>query len=261
MSRRSDGFTIAEVGVIVPIIMLLVIAIFSIMFTFLLSSNREQVRLYQAYSQSSGLNRIEADVRLSTGFLKTNDPALPDPYAPAGGWDVNANSNKPLILNQYATSNNPLSNTRTPVYTLATNASDCSSPTNVAGPLRYTIIYFVNGTTLYRRILINQSDRTCVPQYQKLSCPRADTLSGSRNQLCGADDEEIAQNVSRLSIEYYTNQGDTTPLNVQANRTLLDSARSARVTIENTQSSYNGSVTTASSVKAPNQNSANPGGQ
>jgi len=266
MTHRSSGFTIVEIGVIVPIIMVLAIVLFSVMFNYLLASNRDQVQLAQAYTQASALDRLEWDIRLSSAFLTTTDDSVTDPYGAnqsGSAWNFSGSdaTHRVLMLREYATANNPLSTVRSPVYQMTSTAPNCSLPIYISGPLTYNIIYFVKDKTLYKRIVVNSSARTCQTQYQKLSCPSTTTLGvDARNAACGADDEVIAQNVSGFSVDYYANQSSTTPLNTYASPSLAGSARSINVTIENSQSSYNGSVTTHSSLRTASQNNSVGGG-
>lgn len=256
MSRQS-GFTLVEIGVIVPVVMVIAIALFSTLFAYLNSSNQEQARLSQAFTQTNALSRIEADVALSTNFLTADDSVMTGDYYEAASSGSNWSyagtdtTHRVLLLREYATTGNPLAGVRTPVYVRASTAPDCSIAANISGQLTYNIIYFVKNSTLYKRILTDRTSPACTTQYQKESCPSTATI-GSNN--CGAYDETIATNVSGLSLDYYTDQSSNTIVNVYGNSALLSTTRSVNITLENTQRSYYGSVTTSSSLRAMSQN-------
>ena len=147
---------------------------------------------------------------------------MPDPYSTFsnnGPWSYAGNgTNRVLILQSNATSDNPLTGSRQPVYIGSGVACD---PANLQYDtlLTYDTVYFVKNSILYRRRLIDPgppatTTQTCAPQqYQKLSCPTVAQLAPStRDGSCGADDEVIARDVSGFSVDYYTDGASTTKL-------------------------------------------------
>jgi type II secretory pathway pseudopilin PulG len=267
MIKREDGFTLVEIGVVVPIIMVIAIGLFAFMFSYLLSSNREQTRLNQLYAQSDALGRIEADIRLTNGFLATNDTATPDTYdkysSGKAAWSyAGAGTSGPqvLIVREYSTTGNPLASTRAPVYQKIDSSTDCSTITNIGQPLTYDIVYFVANATLYRRVLTNPSPTTnfCSTPYQQTSCPSLTTLApSSRNASCQADDEVLAKGVSNFMVSYYDSGNSTTALNAYTDQTLLSTALSVNVTIVSTGRTYGEPVTTNMSLRMTTKNDQN----
>lgn len=258
MRRQDSGFTLVEVGVIVPVLMILAITLFSFMASELLAADKEQTRLAQVYSQSNALGRVEADIRLASGFMPNRASFVTDPYEPTSGWSFQGSGpNRTLLLREYSTTTNPLTSVRSPVYIMANGAPDCSTAANVSKPLAYELIYFVQGTTLYRRTLIDTTAVTCPlqTQYQKLSCPSLTQLqSPSRDPSCGADDEVVATGVTGLAITYYPDGGTTSSLDVYSTPGLLGAALSASITITSTSPSYNGPITTSTTLRMTTQN-------
>lgn len=138
MPRRNNcsGFTIVELLVVAPIVILVIGgfigAIIAMTGNVLVTRSANQL----VYNIQDALDRIESDVRISGGFLTAST-----------GFSYD---NPSLILNSYATTNNPASSALNIVYHSSSTGS-CSSPTN---PLMLNTVYFVSDNKLWRRIVV-----------------------------------------------------------------------------------------------------------
>ena len=257
---RSSGFTIVEVGIIVPIIMLVALALFEVLFSFVHSTAVEKGRVDIAYEKQTAINTVESDVRLATSFLTTKEANMPDPYSnfpDSGPWSYAGDgTNRVLILQSNATSDNPLTGSRQPVY-IGSGAACTPANLQYDNLLSYDTVYFVKNSVLYRRRLVDPgppatSTQTCAPQqYQKLSCPTVDQLApATRNASCGANDEVVARDVSGFNVDYYTDGSSTTKLDAYgADSGAVTAASSIGVTLSMGRKIAGETVTGSSSLR------------
>lgn len=196
MRKRSAhmGFTIAELVVVMVIISVLSIMLAAFVITWVQSASLAQVRTNLLLDAENALDTVGTDIQLSGSADDVNRWA--DPYSPSGsyGW---ASNSQTLVLAKIAT--------------------DKSNNVIFSDPVKYVTqkdnqIYYLSGTTLYRRTLASDSAgdsaiTTCPPANATASCP-ADTT--------------IATGVSSWSLTYY-----------DANDTVVapSSARSVQIAI------------------------------
>lgn len=215
-TNRSLGFTVVEVLVALPLFVIVAAVFISALVYGMQSAAFNQANLEITSSLNVALDGLERDVRYSTGFQTGIASPFADASQPAGGWthkgtptDVNK---RVLILSSPSTVTNPLALNRVPVYingsltnpyqaidpTLNCSTTPPSGTLYINPQVPFKTIYFVDGTTLYRRILIDTTTTLCNgPPYQKQSCP---TGTGG---TCTVKDEKILDNVVRFSIDYY----------------------------------------------------------
>lgn len=219
MRRTNQGFTVVELMTSTILIGIVLSVFMAMLITTLRSSASQKIQLDLSTDAQQALNIMERDVRFSFRYNRgLPTPQFEDPYGannvPATGsqaWSykgvpANANS-RALLLSHYATTQNSLSNARTPIYN-DDPGYDCGGQLYYNSKREYIIIYFVRDNTLFRRIITDEDPNTCgTPgQVQKQSCP-----TGSSNSICEANDEIIANNVDSLAINYYE-YGETTPI-------------------------------------------------
>ena len=153
MSRQNKGFTLVELLVVAPIVILVIGgfigAIIAMTGNVLATRSANQL----AYNIQDALDRIESDVRISGGFLPTNNFNISNNQGVNNSNTKFDSSNPALILNSYATTSNPAASTRNIIYQNSPNA--CSSPAvNQNNPLMFNTVYFVdNNNTLWRRVV------------------------------------------------------------------------------------------------------------
>lgn len=211
MSQSKKGFTIIEVMVVMPIIILVIGGLISaiIVMTGDVLANREAS--YLQYSIQDALDRIEYDTRISAGFLATNNITIYDKQ----GYDNNnlspfenaddtksGPSTTSLILNYYATTNNPADPTRNIVYSSGIN--NCNNLLKQQDPpVMLNIVYFVKNNTLWRRIvapsnymITTDGGISCDKPWQQPSCYEV-------GGFCKAKDIKLVEGITEFNISYY----------------------------------------------------------
>lgn len=149
ISRNKSGFTLVEILVIAPLVVLLVGAVVSATIYAVNSAMRAQAKSQLQLDVLSALDRIEQDVLLSVGDSLS-------------GSDANK-----LELSNLATSSNPLSSSRKLI-----KKSDCSVASGglpAPDALRYTTTYArsSDGKTLTRKLNIGGGCSSSVNVWQK----------------------------------------------------------------------------------------------
>ncbi|MFZ1301178.1 MAG: hypothetical protein WAQ27_01185 [Candidatus Microsaccharimonas sp.] len=254
MKSKIRGFTLVEMVVIAPIVILAIgsfITVIVAMTGDVLSSRGSNVL---AYDVQDALNRMEEDVKLSSGFLaKNNIPfsaSNPQGYGVVGSTtnftSVQGTSGTSLILSAVATDGNPLATTSRMVY-LANEPNSCDSYAEYSKnkPMLTNIIYFVdtNGT-LWRRTVMpygydNSALRCGNAAWQQPSCQ-----TGYVSAFCKTNDVRLVSGVGSdgLTINYYPSANSTVASTtaidpVEATRTTaLKSMQTASITISATDS-------------------------
>jgi len=221
MSQNKKGFTIVEVLIVMPI----VIIVIGVFITAIVNMTGDVLATRGAnsliYDIHNALNQIEQDIKLSDSFLETNSFTL---TAPQGSDDttntpfLNITASGPaLILNNVATTSNPLNTARNIVY--KNNDPKACNDTQVDqnNPVKTNIVYFVKNKSLWRRTImpsgytaagygcdaIAQANATI---WQQASC--APTVP------CPAKDMKLVDGIvlgSGFKIDYYTAPESTTP--------------------------------------------------
>ncbi len=207
MSRglTQEGFTLLEVLIMSPIVMLTIVIILSFLFN----------QYGQLVQQGSQLNlNVEAqnitfsmqdDLFFANAYSSAINTNLSDTNQPAGGWKA-ATSPQTLIVSVPAETANRRSPSRKPVYV---NTEGCD-PTVLTDntPLYNNVIYFVSGTNLYKRYLTAPSTlNTCGTSYQKQTCP-----SNKVTSSCPPD-RVLTDKLQSFTVTYYdtSNTVTTTP--------------------------------------------------
>lgn len=227
--RKDIGFTLVELLLVTPMV-LLIIASFVVVIVSLTGdalANREQ--LVQARDTQDALDRIEQDIRLSNRFLAESRIPITSPQGLNNDAtkfsNVSSTDGQALILQSFATDDNPLINTRNLVF-LSNSPNQCSDPLVTSNSPSYTnIVYFVKNSTLYRRVIMpyNPIPAPCSTPWQRTTCA-AGQVNGTS---CKTEDAILANNVSALSIDYYTTPSSTTPISDASSVSLTPAVRDA----------------------------------
>jgi type II secretory pathway pseudopilin PulG len=222
-NKRLAAFTIVEILIVAPIVILVIGAFIGAIVSMtrdVLASRGSNVL---AYNIQDALSRIEQDVEDSGSFLAFNNITLTSSQGYNNDTTVFENADKTngamLILNAYATTNNPLSSVQNIIYTNAPNP--CGGiQVSLNPPLMVNIVYFVRNNTLWRRVIMPSNYTTigCSLPWQQPSC--APGITGTN---CKAQDIDLVDGVSPsgFSVSYYPN-----PSSIVANGVASDSGQS-----------------------------------
>lgn len=167
MSKNKDGFTLVELLVVAPIVILVIGGLIGAIIAMTGNVLATRGANLLAYNIQDALNRIETDVRQSGAVLTENNFDLVVPQGADSVSDTKFSVTEtnfiPLILNSYATDKNPTSADRS-IYN-----RDSGSP------LMMNVVYFIDeNNTLWRRVLApddyaDQSNYPA-PPWQQPSC-------------------------------------------------------------------------------------------
>lgn len=192
---HSDGFTLVEVLVVTPFLMLAVLAILAYMFNAFLDMTARSAKLELESNAQIALFTIRDDIMFTNYFAGTVQPDASDPNKP-GGW--NAIADNALILSEVAYTANRQNTSRELVYQ-KDNPSPCSSISDGLNPFSTnTLIYFVQDGTLYMRSVIPDQSNNCSATYRNQTCP-----ASVASPTCPAD-SVLARDVKDFSIVYYS---------------------------------------------------------
>ncbi len=238
MSNRSliePGFTLVEVLIVAPIVILMIGVFISsiVSMTGDVLSTRSGATL--SYNIQDALGRIERDVNLSGGFLSTNNVALMSPQGynnDSTNFD-NANSSSSigpmLILNAYATTSNP-SNSSDNIMRMANQPYACNSTQLDQNPaVTINIVYFVKNNILWRRVIMpsNYEKVGCVSGSIGVPWQQPSCYPGISGTMCDAEDVKLVEGIADggFSISYFTNSGSTTENTIAGDSSQSDSVR------------------------------------
>lgn len=231
-TSHSRGFTLIEVLVISPLIILLIGSIVYFLTTLTGDSLRAREKNAVAYDVQSGLDGIESFGAISTGFPATTG-ALPAPLGngtgsnPTNAFLTTSNvdyKSDVLIMNVMAANKNPLSPTREIVYR---NTSGNCSIVESAGSTTptYMLVYFVRDGALWKRTVrangpsnVNIcSSSTLSWVWYRLTCTSSNVGTG----VCVVPDEKLASGVTNFKVTYYNSPSGNNTSSVRITPTNL----------------------------------------
>lgn len=190
--QDQKGFTLIELLVVMLVMGILSLTLANFISTWLQEQGIQQARANLLSSAESALDQISTDIMLSGSVDSTN--RWPDANAPSGGWQ---SSSTTLILAKVATdsSGNPI----------FLDSSDYITQKD-------DVIYFLSGSTLYRRTLRSDSTNDAAIT----TCPASDATTS-----CPAD-MVVATNVTNWSVTYYdANNNVVAPANARSIQTAI----------------------------------------
>lgn len=236
----SQGFTLVEMMVIAPIVILMIGAFIALLVNLtgeVMSSRGSNVL---AYDLQSTLNQIEEDVKLSTTYLAQSNVTLTNTKQGVGGDTTNGSTvpfnnietggqPESLILNALVTNGNPISSTTGLVY-LANKPNSCSSLAEYSKntPMTMNIVYFIDSNdSLWRRTIMredyaNAAIRCGAAPWQLPSCING--YNASTLTHCKVNDTLMLTNVdpADFDIAYYTSADSTTASTTANNPSVSD---------------------------------------
>lgn len=258
----SRGFTLVEMMVIAPIVILAIGAFITLIvnLTGEIMSSRGSNTV--TYNVQNALNRIEEDIKLSAGFLQTNSIKFTasNPQGMGGANSVtdftaagDSTTGPALILNSLVTDGNPLSLSSRLIY-MANQPNGCGNAAEYVKnrPMTMNIIYFIKDDTLWRRTVMptgyDVASNYCGSKapWQRPSC-----VTATSHTFCKANDERLVDNVSAsgFSINYFNSASSSTPIN-PTNNTVLQPATTAMISITSNSTIAGREIVGGGSLKA-----------
>lgn len=246
LSTQSKGFTLVELIIVVPIALLVVGVMVYSMILLVGDALKSQEGNASLYELHDGLDQIEQDVRVAKALIPTTG-AITSPQGQGsdnngiGGNAFVGNNNTALIIEAYATTGNPASESVRGLVYLTRPANPCPAAGNE--PYTYYIIYYLRASTreLYRRTYLPTPPvalcSTTPTPWQLNSCHPSST-----GTACKTYDRLVASNVSSMALQYYngtSSAGTTASANTTSVLvTLTTSTTTAGETITNSGSVY-----------------------
>lgn len=236
-SILKRGFTVVEILVVAPIVILVIGVFISVIVNMtgdVLSTRSANVMVYNIHDT---LSRIEQDVKLSGAYLATNNVTLTSPQGynndTTSFHNADPTNGTMLILNSYTTTTNPLTSDRNIVFTSTPNS--CGGPQVYQNlPVMMNVIYFVKANTLWRRVVAPSFYETvgCSVPWQQPSC-----ASGVSGALCKTQDIRLVDGVDANTgfvVGYYPDPASTVANTIASDSAQTDSARLAAMQTTNT---------------------------
>lgn len=246
-AKRRAGFTLIEILVIAPIVILFIGAFIALIVSLTGESIKLQASNAAAFSTQDTLDDIEASTLQATGFLATTgavqSPQGKDNATAAFVNDGGGSNPDTLIISAAATTKGPYDPTRSVIYT-GTGTCNTNNPIYT-----YTTIYFVNTTdhALYKRTILPQIPACAVP-WQRGSCQ--ESLVAANSTVCKTSDEKLLDNVTGMTIQYYSDALSTTPMP----KAQATTATSIEVSIATSKSTAGEPITYSASSRVSAQN-------
>lgn len=187
---EESGFTLIEMLIVLLVMSILSLALANFIASWLQTQGLAQTRASLISDTESALDTANKDIKLSGSVDQTN--RWPDPNGPGGnqyGW---TSGSQVVILAKVATNSSG-----NPIFT---DSNDYIT-------LKDDEIYYLSGTTLYRRTLASGIDgdtavTTCPPSSATATCPA---------------DATIATGVTNWSVSYYdANNNSVSPSNARS---------------------------------------------
>lgn len=255
-THTISGFTLVEVLVVAPVILLTIAAFIGIIIT--LTGEALVARSSNAltYDTQEALNMMEEDVRMSGAFLSVNKWVIPSPYgynnATQGFTNASSTTGTMLILNTSATYKD-YAGSRFPVWR-ANQPNPCTAG-NVSqnSTMPINIVYFIKDGTLFRR--------TLTPPFYGDACTtptQIATCHPSVTSGCQTRDTRVLDDVSSLDIQYFSTASASSPSANASNpsqtdsnrQTALNSTTTALITLTAGKSVAGRDVTYSGTVRA-----------
>ncbi len=189
---RSPGFTLVEVLVMSPILMITIIITMTFLFNQYGQLTQQGAQVNLNVEAQNIVFSMQDDIFFASAFSQTKNDNLIDAHQPGGGWAYNS-APPTLILSTAALTTNPRNASRQVVYI---DTDGCPSDENSA--LYNNVIYFTSGNNLYKRTLTAPSTlATCGTSFQKQTCPAA-----SASSTCSAD-RLLTDKLNTFTLTYY----------------------------------------------------------
>lgn len=252
--KKSDGFTLIEILIIAPIVILAVSGFVALMISMVgeVLVTRDHNKLI--YEAQDTLDRIEQDTRLSVQFLSTTS-ALPTPQGSNNNFTGTAaftNNADTLLLKSIATDRNPREDTRSLIY-YANNPYPCGDQQSFNKIFTINVIYFIKDNALWRRVYVPNYNHNS-PADSNTVCSSApydpwqqNTCSpGYTATRCQTEDSKIMENIDTLNVKYYSDPNSTTELAADQ----AASATTISITVNGKKTTAGKNITATTTLRA-----------
>lgn len=231
---KSSGFTLVELLVISPIILVTLMTALTFLFNQYGHLVKQNGQLDLQLEAQNILFGLQDDLWYANAFTSDLNSNLIDTYQPGGGWTYNTTP-QTLIISTPALTKNHRDPNRQPVYI---NESSCTPPDGNGenSALYNNVVYFVSGTNFYKRNITAPSNLAlCGTSYIKQNCPAGHTSSS-----CPLD-ITLSSHLNALSIVYYDTNNTTT--------TTPEAAESVRVSMNLKDKAFGEDISASSSIR------------
>lgn len=207
MRRNQKGFTLIEVVVILPVMIVAIAITITFMVNLMLSIGTKNANIALQLEAQSALFTIRDEIQFANFFEGSIQPNEEDANQPAGGWDSTKDStatpsNIRLIISEIAYTANRQNPDRA-VVRIKNAPSPCTA-TDLTGnqAATNTLIYFWDPPTgkLYRRVVIPDQTLNCAVTYRKKTCPASAVTPTCPQDLL------LAENVKAFSVTFYSSK-------------------------------------------------------
>ena len=200
LHSKTSGFTLIEVLIITPILMLTVVALLAYLFTLFGQFVQKNTEVDMRIEAQAAMFIMRDDMQIASAFssqessaTKINDPHKSSP------WVSNTTPFPTLIVVQPSYTGAIGDPSRKLIHVSPTGNSGCQKSQDIIDTYEVAynnIIYFVENGTLYRRILTHYAQQLCGTPYLVQTCE-----AGVGGPTC-PDDKILASNVTGFQISY-----------------------------------------------------------
>lgn len=250
-NHDSAGFTLVELLVVAPIVMLSITFLVALMVSLVGSVMTSKERSAVLYETQSTLNTIEQDI-VTAGAFTADSGAL---ISPQGRDDLTAawttSSDSAFIIKGFASDKNPLDTTRKPIFYM-NKPNACGASENMNTPFITNTIYYLRNGSLWRRTYLpNYNTNTgspdtntvCTAPWQRNSCK----VGYTDTARCKTNDVEVLEGVTNFTVDYYASSTATST-------TTPDNATVVNVSITVSRTVSGNTISNTSYLKIAKQN-------
>lgn len=249
--HQSAGFTLVEILVVAPIVILSITFLVTLMVSLVGSVMTSKERSAIIYETQSALNTIEQDI-ITAGAFTADSGAVISPQGrddATTAWTTSSDS--AFIIKGFASDKNPLDTTRKPIFYM-NKPNACGASENMNTPFTTMTIYYLRNGSLWRRTYLPDyntntgapdANTVCATPWQRNSC----SVGYTNTTRCKTNDVEVVKGVTNFSVNYYASSTATST-------TTPDNATVVNVSITVSKTISGNTLTNTSYLKVTKQN-------
>lgn len=236
-NRSKRGFTLVEILIVAPVLLLLIGFMGSVLISMYGSVVVESHKVLLRAEAQKLATSLKSDLADATAFSAAPDASVFDAHEPDSGWIFNTQP-PTLIAKEFA-------------FSRSSNPADAQIVRREPGCSDAAVvnrIYFTEPTsgtdfrTLYRRTLVPNSDTLCGSIQAYPTCP-----SSAEDQQC-ARDEILNERIADMSITYLDENGATIDVYNAENTAVPDLARAIKIDITIGEIAYGKSIKESATI-------------